>query len=167
VRKQLDRSGQRVEPKTPQAARNVVLMPALARVLKEHRLRSLFSADGDLVFPSSVGAGLDHSVPRRALGRAMKAAGLDGSDRPKLRWHDLRHSFASLLISQGGNVVFVSRQLGHASASLTLDVYGHQFDAAEHAERASAGLERSFGSLLDGSSLAGSNPALSAFVGRT
>ena len=51
VRKQLDRNGKRVEPKTPQAVRSVVLMPALARVLKEHRLRSLFSADGDLVVP--------------------------------------------------------------------------------------------------------------------
>ena len=55
----------------------------------------------------------------------MKAAGLDGGDRPKLRWHDLRHSFAPLLIAQGGNVVFVSRQLGHASPSITLDAYGH------------------------------------------
>jgi integrase len=82
VRKQLDRSGRRVEPKTPQAVRNVVLMPALSRVLKEHRLRSLFSADGDLVFPSSVGTGVDHSVPRRALRNAMKAAELDGADRP-------------------------------------------------------------------------------------
>ena len=58
-------------------------MPALARVPKEHRLRSLFSADGDLVFPASVGTGLDHSVPRGALGRPMKAAGLDGGDRPR------------------------------------------------------------------------------------
>jgi hypothetical protein len=46
--------------------------------------------------------------------------------------------------------VFVSRQLGHASPSITLDLYARQFDAAEHAARASAGLERSFGSILDG-----------------
>ena len=43
VRRQLDRSGQRVEPKTGQAVRDVVLMPSLARTLKEHRLRSRFA----------------------------------------------------------------------------------------------------------------------------
>lgn len=150
VRRQLDRAGDRVEPKTGQAVRDVVLMPALARVLKEHRLRSRFASDEDLVFASSIGRGLDHTVPRRALGRAVKAAGLDGGDRPKLRFHDLRHTFASLLIAGGGNVVFVSRQLGHSSPDITLRVYAHLFDAAEHAQRASSALEAGFGAVLDG-----------------
>src|SRR4051812_20186512 len=47
VRRQLDRNGDRVEPKTAKAVRDVVLMPALARTLKEHRLRSRFARDAD------------------------------------------------------------------------------------------------------------------------
>lgn len=149
VRWQLDRRGERVEPKTEQAVRDVVLMPALARTLREHRLRSRFARDDDLVFPSVTGRGLDPTVARGALKRAVAAAGLDGGDRPKLRLHDLRHTFASLLIAGGANVVFVSRQLGHASPDITLRVYAHLFDAAEHAQRASSALEASFGAVLD------------------
>jgi len=66
-----------------------------------------------------------------------------------LRFHDLRHTFASLLIAQGENVVWVSRQLGHESPNTTLRVYAHLFDGAEHAERASAALAASFGSILE------------------
>jgi integrase len=61
----------------------------------------------------------------------MKRAMLDGGDRPKLRFHDCRHTFASLLIASGGTVVFVSRQLGHGSPDITLRVYAHLFDVAE------------------------------------
>lgn len=154
VRRQLNRSGQRVEPKTPQAVRDVVLMPALARVLREHRLQSAHTQPDDLVFASSEGTGLDHrNVARRGLAPALERAGLNGGDRPALRFHDLRHTFASLLVAQGANVVFVSRQLGHASPDITLGVYAHLFDAAEHADRASAALEASFGAMLDGNEL--------------
>ncbi len=94
VRRQLDRrEGTRVQTKTAQAVRDVILMPPLARILREHRLRSPFAAGGDYVFASSVGRGLDQSVPRRALKRALRAAKLDGQDRVVLRFHDLRHTF--------------------------------------------------------------------------
>jgi integrase len=55
-----------------------------------------------------------------------------------MRCYDPRHTFASLLIAQGARVVFVSRQLGHASPDITLRVYAHLFDGAEHASRAGA-----------------------------
>ena len=71
---------------------------------------------------------------------------MDG--RAKLRWHDLRHTFASLLVAQGLNVVYVSRQLGHASPDITLRVYSHLFDQAEHGQRASAALEAQFETVL-------------------
>lgn len=64
----------------------------------------------------------------------MERAKLDGDERPKLRFHDLRHTFASLLVAESLNVVFVSRQLGHASPDITLRVYAHLFDGAEHAQ---------------------------------
>jgi integrase len=150
VRRQLARTGGRVEPKTPQAVRDVILMPALARMLREHRLGSRFAQPEDFVFASGQGRGLGQSVARKALARAKKQAKLDGGDKTPLRVHDLRHCFASLLIAQGSNVVFVSRQLGHGDASITLKVYAHLFDAAEHAQRASAELEASFGGMLGG-----------------
>jgi hypothetical protein len=55
VRKQLDRQGNRVEPKTPQAIRDVVMMPALGRILREHKLHSAYSGDRDPVFASEAG----------------------------------------------------------------------------------------------------------------
>jgi hypothetical protein len=61
----------------------------------------------------------------------------------------LRHTFASLLIAEGASVVFVSRQLGHASADITLRVYAHLFDRAAHAERARSALEEGYGKLLE------------------
>lgn len=149
VRKQRDRDGNRVVPKTPQAVRDVVLMPALGRMLAEHRLASPHSGSANLAFPSALGTGLDRrNVSRRGLEPAVTTAGLGDADRPRLRFHDLRHTFASLLIAQGMNVVFVWRQLGHASPDITLRVYAHLFDKAEHADRASARMEAEFARIL-------------------
>ncbi len=57
------------------------------------------------------------TVRKFGLQKAVKAAGLDQPGKPRLRFHDLRHTYASLLIAQGVNVAFASRQLGHASVS--------------------------------------------------
>jgi integrase len=154
VRKQLQAgtARQRVELKTPHAIRDVMLIPALARTLKTHRLASPFSADTDFVFCTDLGTGLSRSrIARKGLVPAVKAANLDEPGRPKITPHQLRHCFASLLIAQGLNVVFVSRQMGHASPAVTLKVYAHLFDQAEHASKASAQLEAAFGGMLDGS----------------
>ena len=43
----------------------------------------------------------------------------------KIRFHDLRHTYASLLIDQGENIKYVQNQMGHASIKVTLDTYGH------------------------------------------
>jgi integrase len=152
VRKQLDRNGVRVNPKTPQAVREVVLMPALGRILREYRLSSPFSGDREPVFASAVGTAMHYrNVNRRGLADVAERAGLNGADRPNLRFHDLRHTFASLLIAEGANVVFVSRQLGHASPDITLKVYAHLFDRAAHAEQARQALEGGYGKLLESS----------------
>lgn len=65
-----------------------------------------------------------------------------------MRLHDLRHTFASILIAQGVNIAFASRQLGHASVSTTLNVYTHLFDHAEHAATVMERLEGRFGAVL-------------------
>jgi integrase len=70
---------------------------------------------------------------------------------PRLRFHDLRHTFASLLIAEGADVVFASRKLGHASVKTTLDVYAHLFDAVEHGRRAREALEAAFGKIVESS----------------
>lgn len=150
VRKQLARTGERVEPKTPQAKRDVVLMPELARILRAYRVASSFSQDDDYAFASAVGTPRDGTnVGKRILGGAIKAAKLDEAGKPKLRFHDCRHTFASLLIAQGRDVVHVSRQLGHANPSITLTVYAHLFDEQRHADDTRAALSARFGSLLE------------------
>jgi integrase len=149
VRRQLDRTGERTAPKTPKALRDVILMPSLAKLLREHKLASGHSGPGDPVFATLTGQPMHfRNVTRRGLGAAVTSAGLDGEGELRLRFHDLRHCFASLLIAQGLNVVFISRQLGHASPSFTLDVYGGLFDRAEHGRRAAEGLEAQFGVVL-------------------
>lgn len=149
VRRQMGRDRVHVDAKTGDSIRSVVLMPALAAILREHRLRSAYSADGDLVFPSEKGTPQDQRNVGRRLQRLRDAAGLGASDgRPPFRWHDSRHTFVSLLIAQGADVVTVSRQAGHADPSITARIYSHEFEAARQRERTTALLEEGFGSLL-------------------
>ena len=67
---------------------------------------------------------------------------------PRVRWHDLRHTCASLLISEGCDPVYVARVLGHASPGFTLSTYSHLFDAERHAARVSEALEASYATVL-------------------
>ena len=78
----------------------------------------------DLVFTAPLGGPLRESkfVPGY-FKPAVAAVGLP----PTLRFYDLRHTAASLLIREGASVKAVQRQLGHATASITLDTYGHLF----------------------------------------
>jgi integrase len=152
VRKQLDRSGTRVAPKTPEAVREVVLMPALGKLLKERKEQAFARGHAkphDFVFTSATGGPMHRrNIVRRGLEKGLEIAKLDGAERPKLRWHDLRHTYASLLVAQGADVVFVSRQIGHASPDITLRIYSHLFDSARHAERTRDALEAAFGHVL-------------------
>jgi integrase len=144
VRNALDRHGNDVPPKTEHAVRDVVLIPALADLLREQRETSAFSRPDDYVFASRVGTPLHwRNVARRALNPALAEAGIE-----PLRWHDLRHTFASLLIVGGANVVFTSRQLGHGSSDITLRVYSHLFDRAEQAQRTRDVLEAMLGDVV-------------------
>jgi hypothetical protein len=82
------------------------------------------------------------NVARRGMDKAVENAKLDkvpGKRRPSL--HDLRHTFASLLVAQGLDVVFVSKQLRHKRTSVTLDVHADQFNRAESEDRARSAVE--------------------------
>jgi integrase len=72
------------------------------------------------VFPSRTGTSLEHCNVRQAFGRLLERAGLR-----QIRIHDLRHTYATLLLQAGAPITYVSHQLGHRDASITLRVYAH------------------------------------------
>jgi integrase len=88
------------------------------------------------------------------LTRAADEAQLNGDGWPPLRFHDLRHTFAShLIVDLGLDIAQVSRILGHARITITLDVYTHLFDDARHAREVREQMSASaFASLLDADS---------------
>lgn len=96
------------------------MSPILRQSLERHRLLGRKSELG-LIFSNEHGLPLD---PENLIKREFHPA-LDRAGLRRIRFHDLRHSYASLLISQGENIKFIQSQLGHASATTTLDRYGH------------------------------------------
>jgi hypothetical protein len=74
----------------------------------------------------------------------------DGASLEDVTFHALRHTFASILIAQGRDVQFVSRQLGHTKTSTTWDTYVHLFDAQRHAQHARDQLDAEYGGMLGG-----------------
>jgi Phage integrase family len=105
----------------------------------------------DYVFATRLGTPLgQRNVARTALAHAVKRSRLDGRGRPPLRFHDLRHTFAShLIVDLRLDVCQVSRILGHARTAITLDVYTHLFDRARHAADIRAAMAESrFGQIL-------------------
>ena len=151
VRDQVYRTGERLPLKTEKARRDVVLQPALATLLREHRLASPHSQPGDYVFARPDGRPMHPDTVRIAgLNKAVAAAKLNSPGRPRLRFHDLRHTYASLLISQGVDVAYVSRQLGHANITTTLNTYTHLFDHARNAQTVRDRLEEQFGAIITG-----------------
>jgi integrase len=144
VRTQLNRKRRDVPPKTERAVRDVILMPALAQALRQHRTESAFNRPDDYVFTTRTGT--PHHAPHigmRVLKPALESAGLQ-----PVRWHDLRHTFASLLIAGGANITFVSRQLGHTSSQITLGVYAHLLDREEQARRTREMLQEMLGDVV-------------------
>jgi integrase len=140
VRGQLSRArrgepARRVPPKTPASVREIPLMPQLADRFVAHRRGTPFASATDWVFATSRGTPYGvRNVARRVLKKAADDAVLNDGEGPALRFHDLRHTFAShLIVDLGLDVAQVSRILGHASITITLDVYTHLFDDARHA----------------------------------
>ena len=139
VRLQLSRAhrempARRVPTKTPASVREIPLVPQLAHLLAAHKQATPFAADTDWVLATAGGTPHGHrNVAQRVLQRAARSAGLDQDGWPPLRFHDLRHTFASHLIDLGLDVAQVSRILGHARITITLDTYTHLFDDARHA----------------------------------
>lgn len=134
----------RIPPKTRASVREIPLLPQLAAVLRQHKRGCRFTGGCDYVFATANGTPfLHHNVSKRVLRRAAIDSGLDRDGR-RVRFHDLRHTFAShLIIDIRLDVVQVSRILGHARTSMTLDTYTHLFEAARHGADVRAELARS------------------------
>ena len=81
---------------------------------------SAWQNDWGLVFTNEIGGHLCHFTVYRRFKEVVKEIGL-----PKERFHDLRHSFAVVSLESGDDIKTVQANLGHATASFTLDVYGH------------------------------------------
>jgi len=106
--------------KTKTSNRRVDLGPIVITELKKWKLGCIKNKL-DLVFPNESGKPMNYSnmITRHFL-PALKQAEL-----PKIRFHDLRHTYASLLIEQGENIKYIQSQLGHSSPTVTLNVYAH------------------------------------------
>jgi integrase len=116
------------EPKTSHSRRRVAMTPKLALFLREYKaererlyqkLRRQFTLD-TLVFASVEDNPLDPCVLTHNFSRLCKRAGLEN-----VRFHDLRHTFASLMLLRGAKPKVISEALGHASVAFTMDTYSH------------------------------------------
>ena len=124
VRRQWTRLGEYAEPKTKAALRRVPLSPDVVKYLAEFKLRSPNSADGDPLFPSKLGRPLTHrNASRRGFEKAAEHAGIEG-----VSFHDMRHAFASRMVSRGISSTVLAKIMGHESSTITERRYIHLFD---------------------------------------
>lgn len=111
------------EPKTKYSRRRVAMTPKLALFLKgyktEREWMSMPVALDDLVFGDVDGKPLDPSTVTHNFGRMVKRAELNA------RFHDLRHTYATLMLAAGVHAKIVSEALGHSTVAITLDIYSH------------------------------------------
>jgi integrase len=104
--------GRFFEPKTKQSIRNIDL--AAWKLISA-------SKEESLVFQSETGTPIACvNMVRRHYAPALKKAGI-----PHIKFHALRHTYASLLIEQKENIKYIQNQLGHSSPNVTLSVYAH------------------------------------------
>ena len=126
VKRQISRiNGEVVEAplKTKNAYRTLPLAEDTIDILKEQRKKF---GSSPWVFPSPTGGPISPDSVLHMLHRVLKRAGL-----PRVRFHDLRHTFATLALQNGVDIKTVSGMLGHFSAGFTLDTYAHVTSAAQ------------------------------------
>jgi integrase len=142
IERSMDARGRVGPTKTESGVRTIYLDEYMRAELQRHRElmqaeehREGWKPDG-LIFPSEAGTPLGPRNLLRHFKKVLAAAGLPLS----LRIHDLRHSSASIALAEGGDIVDVSRVLGHSSAVITQKLYAHALDEGQ--KRAVAGVSR-------------------------
>lgn len=123
------------EPKTSKSRRTVMLPRAAVAALQTHRARQAeqrLAAGGKwqnhgLIFTSEVGTAINQS---NLLSKSFYPL-LKKAEVPRIRFHDLRHTAATLLLQQGVHPKIVQERLGHSRISMTLDTYSHVLPAMQ------------------------------------
>jgi integrase len=121
------------QPKTKRSRRTLRMPDALIRALRHHRVRQLQERlaagsawmENDLVFSTGIGTPLDPSSLVKDFKHILKKAALPAI----IRFHDLRHSAASLLLAQGVQLRAIMELLGHSTIALTANTYAHVMPA--------------------------------------
>lgn len=132
----IDGQLRRVEPKTDRGRRTVALPPGLVAALEEHReaqdkRREAFGqgwTDLDLVLERGDGKPNDPDTFTHWFPEIAERAGTPG-----VRFHDLRHAYATALLRRGVHPKVVSEALGHASTAFTMDTYSHVVPSMQRA----------------------------------
>ena len=108
------------DTKTETSNRKIDLGPSMMAVLKKWKV-ACHPNKRNLIFPNAAGQPMNYSnlVPR-SYQPALAEANIG-----TIRFHDVRHTYARLLIDQGENIKYIQTQLGHSSPTVTLDVYAH------------------------------------------
>jgi integrase len=116
-----------LEPKTKSSARRITLPAMIITILRQHRVRQLEDrlqsqrwVDQDMVFTLKNGNPINASNVVARFKALLAKAGL-----PDMRFHDLRHTAASLLLAQGLPARMIMETLGHSNISITMDTYAH------------------------------------------
>jgi len=149
--------GRFYDPKTKTSRRKIDLAPQLAIKLKKWRLACPQSAF-DLIFPNEAGKPLSPiNMVRRKFEPALKRVGIE-----RIRFHDLRHTYASIQIELGENPKYIQHQMGHSSIKITFDTYGHLMKTVNR-EAANRLGDTIFGS--DGSKMVATNKKGVAAIG--
>jgi integrase len=125
-----------VEPKTPRARRTIALPASVVETLRQYRKdqteRRLLLGEGwtdsDLVIEQGDGTPRDPDTITHRFADYAAAAGVKG-----VRYHDLRHAYATSLLRGGVHPKIVSEALGHASTAFTMDVYSHVVPSMQEA----------------------------------
>ena len=130
-------------PKSSKGRRMVTLSPSTVLLLQEHRdkqdaqrvMLGIPLKDDDLVFSDLEGKPLLPDTVSHVWAKLVKRTGLEG-----IRFHDARHTHASLMLKQGVHPKVVQERLGHATISTTLDLYSHVTPGLQ--EAAAAGFDK-------------------------
>jgi integrase len=142
VRQRADAWGHFGPPKSKAGKRDIPMSPTVVNTLKEWKLRSRPNAL-NLVFPTRAGKPMVLSSILRYGFRPLhiKAGVVDADGKPKYGFHALRHAAASLFIEQGLPPKRIQAIMGHATISMTFDVYGYLFPNEAEDQHALAQIE--------------------------